>query len=73
MSQMMEKHLFKFDNIAHNGVWYSVVTVAIEDTSASIPTYYVEGLDFIEIREIIKNTQNKKSNFLDKIKNIFKH
>lgn len=62
---------FKFDNTAHNGVWYSVVTVAIEDTSASTPTYYTEGLDFIEIKEILKNQEERKSNigFLKKLFN----
>ena len=55
------KKPFKFDNTAHNGVWYSVVTVAIEDTSASTPTYYTEALDFIEIREILKNHDERKN------------
>lgn len=61
---------FKFDNSRHSGIWYSTVTVAIEDKTASIPTYYVENLDFIEIQKIIKDEKN--ISFLDKLKKIFK-
>ena len=61
---------FKFDNNRHNGVWYATLTVIIEDKSKSIPTYYTENLDFIEVQKLLKE-QSKKSLF-DKIKNIFK-
>lgn len=64
------KKQFKFDNTRHSGIWYSTVTVAIEDETAEIPTYYTENLDFIEIRELIKPKKNSK--LIDKIKNIFK-
>lgn len=63
---------FKFDNIRHNGVWYATVTVAIEDKTKSIPTYYTENLDFVEIRKIIKNDK-KSLTIIDKIRNIFKN
>ena len=61
---------FKFDNNRHNGVWYATVTVAIEDKSKSIPTYYTENLDFIEIKKLLK--EEPKKSLFDKIKNIFK-
>lgn len=61
---------FKFDNVRHNGVWYATITVAIEDKTKDVPTYYTENLDFIEIQKLLKE-ESKKSLF-DKIKNIFK-
>ena len=64
-----EKPVFKVDNTRHNGVWYSAITVIIEDKDAGVPTYYEEGLDFIEIREIIKHDENKKESWFDKLKN----
>lgn len=64
-----EKEYFKVDNTRHSGVWYSAVTVIIEDKDANIPTYYVEGLDFIEIKEIIKNGKTPKTSWLEKLKN----
>jgi hypothetical protein len=42
---------FKFDNNRHNGVWYATITVAIEDESKNVPTYYTENVDFIEIQK----------------------
>ena len=51
-----EEH-FKFDNTRHNGIWYSAVTVVIEDETSPTPAYYVEGLDFIEIKEIVKKAE----------------
>lgn len=66
---------FKFDNIRHNGIWYAVITVAIEDKTDKFPTYYTENLDFIEIQKIFNNNPNKKNTFLNKIiqkiKNIY--
>lgn len=64
--------IFKFDNVRHNGVWYATITVAIEDKSKSVPTYYTENLDFIEIRKIIKDNKSKQVEmFIKKLKNIF--
>ncbi len=63
---------FKFDNVRHNGVWYATITVAIEDKTKAIPTYYTENLDFIEIRKIIKDDK-KSLTIIDKIRNIFKN
>ena len=63
---------FKFDNIRHNGVWYATITVAIEDKTKAIPTYYTENLDFIEIQKIIKDDE-KSLTIIDKIRNIFKN
>lgn len=65
---------FKFDNVRHNGVWYATITVAIEDKTKDVPTYYTENLDFIEIQKIVKDekTKNTKS-FIKKLKNILWH
>lgn len=60
--------IFKFDNVRHNGVWYATITVAIEDKTKAIPTYYTENLDFIEIQRILNSeNKNQKISFLDKI------
>ena len=59
---------FKFDNVRHNGVWYATITVAIEDKTKDVPTYYTENLDFIEIQKILNNeNKNQKISFLNKI------
>jgi len=62
---------FKFDNNRHNGIWYSAITIAIEDPSANVPTYYTECLDFIEIKEIIKHAPTES--VLSKIKKYLNH
>ena len=49
---------FKFDGTRHNGIWYATITVAIEDKTKNVPTYYTENLDFIEIQKILNN-ENK--------------
>lgn len=59
---------FKFDNVRHNGVWYATITVAIEDKTKAIPTYYTENLDFIEIQKVLNNkNKNQEISFLNKI------
>lgn len=63
---------FKFDNTRHNGIWYAVVTIAIEDKSKNKPTYFTENIDFIEIQKIIKDSDEKES-IINKIRNIFKN
>ncbi len=66
------KKPFIVDNNRHNGVWYSAVTVMIEDENAETPTYYTEGLDFIEIREILNQKPTHFQSILNKIKNYLK-
>ena len=61
-----EKKTFKLDNSRHNGVWYATVTVAIEDEKSKVPQYYIENLDFIEIKKIISN-DSKTQSFFNKI------
>lgn len=61
-----EKKTFKLDNSRHNGVWYATVTVAIEDEKSKVPQYYIENLDFIEIKKIINN-ESKTQSFFNKI------
>lgn len=59
---------FKFDNVRHNGIWYATITVAIEDKSKNVPTYYTENLDFIEIQRVLNNkNKNQKTSLLNKI------
>lgn len=63
---------FKFDSTRHQGIWYSAVTIAIEDKDANVPTYYTESIDLIEIKKILQDEKTIKITWLDRIKNIFK-
>lgn len=60
---------FKFNNNRQNGIWYSAITIAIEDKNTKYPTYHLEGIDFIEIKEIIKPVKQDLS-LTNKVKNM---
>ena len=65
---------FNYDNTRHKGIWYSALTVAIQDKNAIKPTYYLIGVDFIEVKKIIKDNdingeQAQNTNIIQKIKN----
>lgn len=42
---------FKFDSIRHRDIWYSVLTLAVIDTSVkNNPLYYLQSIDVNEVK-----------------------
>lgn len=62
---VVEMMPFHNDNTKHDDVWYSCVTISVEDKIKS--TYYIEAIDLIEIKEVLHH--KKHTNIFDKIKN----
>ena len=64
---------FNYDNTRHKGTWYSVLTLAIQDKSVKTPTYYLEAVDFMEVKKIVSSTDEAqpKLTLWQKIKKIF--
>lgn len=62
---------FANDDAKHKDVWYSTLTIAVKDKQVKEKDmYYLEGIDFIEIKEIVRDMSNVKVTLLDKIKKV---
>jgi hypothetical protein len=61
---------FQNDNTKHRGISYATITLVIKDDKYN--EYYVENIDFNEIKEVKRDMSNIKVTILDKLKKLFK-
>lgn len=62
---------FQNDNIRHKGIQYAVITIVIKDNKYD-NEYYIEHIDFNEIKEVVRDMSNVKVTIWDKIKKLLK-
>lgn len=61
---------YQNDNTKHRGIAYATITLAVKDDKYN--EYYIEYIDFNEIKEIKRDMSNIKVTIWDKLKKLFK-
>lgn len=62
---------FYNDNTKHKGICYATITIAVQDPNYT-KEYFVENIDFNEVKEIVRDMNNVKVTLVDKIKKLLK-